>query len=164
MRNVLRNRAARVVGAAAGVLALTGAVITDVGSAGPAGAASHAADKMVVSGTNGLALCSTSVPVSVSPTTACNEGPTAILQGSIKLSTPKNLEVDVTLDCSTVTDVSTSTTSSGGNKNTSSSEAAAGVHAWLTITPAGQTPNPGVGIIAVTPAGPRTPASSTPAT
>jgi hypothetical protein len=135
LRRIIRNRRAVAASITAALMAATAAVMSLVFSAAPAAATSNAADKMVVQGTNGLALCSTSIPVSESIQGSCNEGPTSLLQGSIKLSSPKNLVVDVTMDCSTVTDVSTTTTSSNSTKSTSSAEAAAGVHAWLTLTP-----------------------------
>jgi hypothetical protein len=82
------------------------------------------------------------------------------LTGTIKLSTPKNLVVDVTMDCSTVTDTTVSTKSgnnNGGATSTSSAEAASGVHVWLTLTPAGQTPTPDAGVIPINPNGNGTP-------
>ena len=143
----ISNRRTLAAAIAAALTATAALVMSFVFSAAPAAAGSNAADKMVVQGTDGEALCSSTVSASAAASGNCNTGPTALLTGTIKLSTPKNLVVDVTMDCSTLTDVSTTTTS-----NTSSSaEAASGVHAWLTLTPAGQTPSPTVGVIPVDP-------------
>ena len=148
LRRIISSRRTVAVAIAAALTAGAAVVMPLVFSAAPAAATSQAADKMVVQGTDGVALCDSQVSASAAYAGNCPTTPQALLTGTIKLSSPKNLVVEVTMDCSTLTDVSTTTTNNGV---ATSSEAASGVHAWLTLTPAGQTPDPTVGVIPVDP-------------
>jgi hypothetical protein len=154
LKRIISSRRGRAVAVPAAAIATVAAVTALVLSSASAAGTSQAADKMVVQGSNQVMLCQ-GFDVTV-PNNNCNDGPTALLTGTIKLSSPKNLVVEVTMDCSTLTDVTTTTsitTTNSKDSSTSTAEAASGVHAWLTLTPAGQTPDPTVGVIPIDPGG-----------
>ena len=124
MAKSIRGRGPVLATLAAGALAVGMLAAFGPLSASSAAGTSNAANKMVAEGSTHVYLCTDEVKPSTFKTCAGTSGKTSkstvtVLHGTVKTSSTVTLVIDVSMECSTVTDVST--------KGSSTSTATAGV-------------------------------------